>query len=636
VKDKTIPSLFAAGLAAAPLSALAQAETQNQSEPVEEIIIVGARQPIPRNELGSAVSVVDRAALEARQVPILSKILRDLPGLAVSRTGPVGSQTQVRLRGAEGNHTLVLIDGIEATDPVGNFEFDFGDLVTTGLERVEVIRGPQSALYGSEAIGGVINVVTRTPEPGLDIEALGEGGSRGTARFGATVSGGTETVGASFSAGYHDTAGVSASPTGPEDDGYENLTLSGKAIAEPMEALELGVTGRYVDGETEFDIQDFATGEVVDADRLREFRAFYGRAYGKLALFDEAWSHQVSAELTDTDTDNIFDGAFENSFEGRRTKFEYQTTLDLAWMSVTGAVEHEDLDFESIGQTPQDPVNQNKDDDQTSLVGEWRGEPLSGLFLSAGVRKDFNDIFADETTWRVTSAYEATPTTRLHTSYGTGVADPTFFDRFGFFPDQFIGNPDLQPESAEGWDIGVTQQFFDRRVELDATFFYSDLEDEIVSSFDPDTFLSTVENQAGESDRKGVELTLSATPFDGLTLDGAYTYLDAEEPDGSREVRRAEHIASITATYRSPDDRAEVSLDFDYNGEQDDLDFSAFPAQRVTLDSFLLVTLAGRYRVTEALEAFARVENLFDEDYQNVLGFNTPGIGAFAGLRVRF
>ena len=614
----------------------AQTVVDGRQGPVEEILVTGAREPLPRKQLGSAVSVLDSDALLARQVPLLSQVLRDLPGLAVSRTGPVGSQTQIRIRGAEGNQTMVLIDGIEASDPVSSFEFDFGTLMATGVERIEVIRGPQSALYGSEAIGGVISIITRRPEEGFDIEALGEGGSFGTARFGATVSGGAERYGASVSAGYFDTQGVSASPTGDEDDGYENLTLSGKFIAQPLDSLELGVIGRYVDADSEFDNQDFLTGEVVDADRLRDFSAFYGRAYAKLDLLGGDWRHSLSAELTDTESDTFTDNVFENSFQGRRKKLEYQSTIALPLGALTAAVEHEDLDFEAIGPDPSAPLNQKRDDEQTSIVGEWHGELLAGLFLTAGLRHDRNDIFADETTWRAAAAYELTESTRLHASGGTGVSDPTFFDRFGFFPDQFVGNPDLTPETARGWDAGITQQVWKQRLEIDATFFASTLEDEIVSAFDPVTFLSTVENQAGESDRKGVELSIHAEPIAGLSLDGAYTYLDAEEPDGSKEIRRAEHIASVTATYRLPDDRAEISLDFDYNGEQDDLDFSTFPATRVTLDEFLLVTLAARYRLFEGVEAFARIENLLDEDYRNVLGFNTPGIGAFAGLKVRY
>ena len=629
----TVSSLSAlCVLGALPL----KAQPMQGNDIIEELIVTGSREPIATGDLGASFSILDSDAIEARQVPVLSSLLRDLPGLAVSQTGPVGSQTQIRIRGAEGNQTLVLIDGIEATDPVGNFEFDFADLLSTGVERIEVIRGPQSALYGSEAIGGVINIRTRRPEPGLKLEALGEGGSFGTARVGGTLSGGTEAIGGTLSVGYMDTSGVSASPTGPEDDGYENLTLSGKIIARPADHIELGVIGRYVSAESEFDAQNFATGQVIDADELRKFDAFYGRVYGRIDLFEGAWRHSVSGELTDTDSDNFNADAFVNSFEGQRAKVEYQTTVRLDIMQITGAVEHEEMDFTAIGPTPDDPVNQDKSDDQTSFVGEWRASPLDGVTVSASVRHDINDTFADETTWRTGLSWQVMESTRLHSGAGTGVSDPTFFDRFGFFPGQFMGNPDLIPEQAFGWDIGIEQSFWDGRGLVDATFFASELEDEITQTFDFATFISTAVNQPGKSERRGVELSGRVLPLPGLRLDAAYTYLDADEPDGSREIRRAKHIASVSVDYRFLDDTAGVNLDFDYNGEQDDLDFSTFPAARVSLDSFLLVTLAARYEIIEGLEAFARVENLLDENYRNVLGFNTPGIGAFAGLRARY
>ncbi len=603
---------------------------------LEEVIITATREPVNAGMLGASFSVIDRTRLEDRQNPVLSDILRDLPGLSISPTGPKGAQTQIRIRGAEGNHTLVLIDGIEATDPASNFEMDFADILTTGVERVEFIRGPQSALYGSEAIGGVINILTRDPVEGLDIEAMGEGGSFGSMRFGATVSGGVDKIGATASIGYFDTKGISASPTGPEKDGYENLTVSGKIVAQPRDGLTLGVTARHVSAETEFDAMDFVTAKVVDQDLVRRFDAFYGRAYGSLALFDEAWLHHAAVELTTTDTDNFIDGAFDNAFEGERFKAHYQSTVALAGTALTGAVEYEELTFKAINANPADPSNQQKKDDQISLVGEWRGDLDETLFLTFGIRRDFNNVFTDETTWRAAVSYWLAPGTQIRGSYGTGVSDPTFFDRFGFFPDQFQGNPDLTPEKARGWDIGVRQDFFDDRLAVDIAWFSSDLRDEIISVFDMDTFLSSVANQVGKSKRKGLELTARYSPSQALFFDFSYTWLDAKDPDGAREVRRARHQVNASATGRFLDDRGRVTLAINYNGKQDDLDFSTFPPSTVRLEAYTLVTLSASWQLMDGLELFGRVENLLDETYQSVLGFNTPGVGAYAGLRMRF
>ncbi|MFQ5347236.1 MAG: TonB-dependent receptor domain-containing protein, partial [Rhodothalassiaceae bacterium] len=377
-------------------------------------------------------------------------------------------------------------------------------------------------------------------------------------------------------------------------------------------------------------------GAGGDADRRRAFDAFYGRVYADLSLLDDIWTQALSLALTDTASDTFADGAFVSRFAGRRWKLVYQSTLTTGLGALTAAVEHEALDFTSRAADPADPSNQKQSDDQTSFVGEWRSDVAARAFLTVGVRRDLNGTFADATTWRATASYRLAQTLRLHGSYGTGVSDPTFFDRFGFFPDFFVGNPDLRPEKARGWDAGVTYRTPGDDLRLDVTYFASELRDEITPSFDVVTFLSSVENQAGVSDRKGVEFSGEARLGGHLHLRASYTYLDATEPDGSREVRRAKQIASLGAVYRLPEERGELSLALDYNGRQDDLDFSTFPATRVVLDDFLLATLSLRYRLLEGVDLIARLENALDADYRNVFGFNTPGIGAFAGLSLRF
>ncbi|GER05097.1 hypothetical protein JCM17846_27790 [Iodidimonas nitroreducens] len=265
-----------------------------------------------------------------------------------------------------------------------------------------------------------------------------------------------------------------------------------------------------------------------------------------------------------------------------------------------------------------------------------RSDVWPGLYFTLGVRHDLNGDFKDATTWRSTASWQLPAAIRLHGSFGTGVSDPTFFDRFGFFPGQFIGNENLSPEKAKGWDLGLEKSWLDEKLVFDLTWFSSTLRDEIVSVFDATSFLSSVENQIGKSDRRGVELSLRYQPHDNLEIFGSYTWLDAEEPDQSREVRRARHQASLSGTWRFLSQRGSLTASAQYNGDQDDLDFSVFPAQRVVLDDFVLMTLAARYRLFDGVDAVARLENALDQSFQTVLGFNTPGLGAFAGIRAAF
>lgn len=616
-----------------------QQEQKKPASPLEEIVVLGARVPQLLRRAPSAIRVIDQDWIEARGVAQVSLLLRDVPGLEVSRTGPIGSQTQVRIRGGEGNHTLVLLDGIEMNDPVSGFELDFADLMTTGISRIEVLRGPQSALYGSEALGGVIDIVTRLPQAARDFALNAEGGSFGTFRIDGFAGLVGERTKAGLSAAFMRTDGVSASPSGPEKDGYRNVTVNGKLVSRPSERLEVGLVARYVDARSEFDRQDFFSGLVLDANNVRRFTGFYGRGYARLSLLGGRWTHLVAADFTDTDTDNFANGDFSGSFSGGRQKLIWQTSLKFetgpALQRLTAALEYEHFDFSAKGPSPDSPQNQKQNDRQVSFVGEYHARLGERIDIGLGVRHDDNRTFRNDTTWRTAASWSVSEAILLHTSYGTGNADPTFFERFGFFPGSFVGNPDVRPERGRGFDAGVriapSDGFY-----LDVTGFRSILKNEIATVFNFDTFTSTVENRQGKSKRRGVEVSLSWWPLFDLRLLGSYTYLKAREANGAIEVRRPKHIASFGGTWFLAGGRGEANLDIGYHGRQRDFDFSTFPAPRVPLSAYWLASAALRYRLAGPFWLTARVENLFDSRYQDVLGFNTPGIGVFGGLTARY
>jgi vitamin B12 transporter len=265
------------------------------------------------------------------------------------------------------------------------------------------------------------------------------------------------------------------------------------------------------------------------------------------------------------------------------------------------------------------------------------------------VRHDWNSDFGDNTSWRVTGAYGLADTgTHLRAAFGTGSKNPTFTERFGFFTEEsdpfFVGNPDLQPEESNGWEVGAGQDFAGGRIRLALTWFRQDLEDEIDGFvFDPSRGVFTAMNLGGRSRRRGLEFSGRFGIAGGLELAADYTWLDATQPDAFtdaqvREVRRPEHNANVNLDWRFAGDRARLNLNVGFNGEQEDAYFPppAFAAVPVTLDGFVLVTLAGSWRFGDHAELFGRIENLLDDDYEEVVGFSEPGIGAFAGLRLAF
>lgn len=640
-----VPALLLVLLCVSPARADLESEPLSQRR-WEEIVVVAGRVPRPAREVGSTLTVLDADDIHARQIDLGSELLREVPGVAVNRSGQVGNVTQVRIRGAEGNHTLVLLDGIEANDPGFGSEFNFANLLTYGVSRIEVLRGPQSALYGSEAIGGVISITTTVPEAGFGASAEVEGGSYGTSRIGASVSGASDAVSALVSAVRYDTDGISASAIEPEKDGYRTVALHGKLDAHLGDHLSARLVLHRSDNRVQTDRQDFdfpptaTEGLIVDSNGHTESAQDYGLLALNAEQLDGHWLQRAAFGYTDTSTDNFADGLRNGGNRGRRKKFEYQSTLRMGkgrWHhDLTGGIQRERLDFTGLSATVAG-ANQSRSDAQTSLIAEYAVSHARDGSLSVSVRHDDNDRFEDATTVRATASWLArSSATRFHGSYGEGITDPSFVELFGFVPSSFVGNPDLRPEQSTGWDLGVAQALDGGRALLDVTYFHATLTGEITTVFDFDTFTSTAVNQQGDSNRRGVEIAFDAAVGTAWSVHGTYTWLDATEPDGRREVRRPQHSGSLDLDYTFLGGRGNLNLGALFNGSRQDAEFiPATPATRVTLDGYTVVNAAIGYQVTPRLELFARGENLLDEDYTEVFGYRSPGSAVYLGMRAR-
>ncbi len=600
------------------------------------ITVTASREPVPVALSGTAITVIDRDTIDALSLPLVKDYLTLSPSVSVSQSGPLGAQTQVRIRGAEANHTLTFIDGIDVTDPASSGEFRYETLLGGGVARIEVLRGPQSALWGSQAIGGVINILTRT-DTGLYGEA--EGGSLGTFRggVGGGVAIGTTTT-LSGQTSYLHSDGYDIANVGGDKDGYENFTVHAKLATKPTENTDFSLVGRYVNSNSEFDDFDFNLGVPQDRPLSTRSRQLALRAQVGLSLFDDRWTQQASADFTDTANINRDGGAFQNRSDGGRYALRYQTSLTAetgtARHRVTAAFEHDRERFESTDADPTAFSNQSRSRLQTSLVGEYRLDVAEWIGGGLAVRRDWNNSFADTTTVRATAAITPGGGLALHGSYGTGVADPTFFDLYGFFPGFFIGNPGLKPERSRGWDLGAGWK--DDSYGIDITWYHATLDDEIVSTFDFTSFLSGVANASGRSRREGLEVSASATPVKGLRLAATYAYLDASEQRVAaglqlREVRRPRHSGSVSASYvgKTFDLAASAAI----TGARGDTDFARFAAVR--LAPYTLLTVSGAWHLTPHIDLTGRIENALDSTYQDVFAYRTPGLTAHAGVRVR-
>lgn len=617
---------------------------------IEDTIVVSAhRIPVAQEAAGSSVSTADRTLIDQRQTVFLTDLLQTMPGTAVSRTAAAGSQSQVRIRGAEANQVLVIIDGVEANDPAGNDEFDFSALTSYDVDHIELVRGPQSALWGSDAGAGVINITTRTGTAPFSGGAFLEGGSFGTGYGGARVaaSGTRGSVAAGVS--YYDSTGESAAAAGDEKDGYENLTLTFNSHLDATENVRLGFSARHRESTSEYDDYDFTTGLPADADVESDDSLLLLGADAKIDLFDNRWQQHLKLTWLDSEREQYTDGVADSSSTAEKLGIYYQSTLRLGERTdgndqqLIFALDHEREEFSQRGAASffGDP-NQDQDLDNTGYIAEYLIRPLAGLHLSASIRHDDNSDFDDITTYRLTSSYLIDATdSRVHASWGTGQKSPTFIERFGFFPDQFLGNPELEPEKTQGFDLGIEQSLFAGRASIDLTWFNEQLEDEIDGFvFDPNTFLFTAGNLDGESHREGVEVEFKSRLNSTFDARFSYTYVDSSQPDSgggsSREIRRPRHTAAMNLNQTLFDARGNLNLNLTYTGEQLDQFFPppTYSATTQKLDGYLLLDLALSYSLTERITVYSRATNLFDEDYRNVIGFQSPGRAVYAGIRM--
>lgn len=619
---------------------------------LESMTVTASRNPVPRWEAGSTLTIIDRIEIERRQTPYVTDLLRGVPGLSVNQQGGVGKFSQVRVRGAEANHVLVMIDGVEVNDMTRADDFDFSTLTTSDIERIEVVRGPQSSLWGSDALAGVINIITRQVDRPLEANASIEAGSFGSKQISGSIGLRGDDHAFRLGASHLSVGGTNIAVTGAEDDGYRTTSFNAKADWQAHKAVRFAANARVTDIQNDTDTGGI-TGIPVDSDGQSDTLLVYAAANVKASFFKDNWTHRIGGSWSRTDNKDkdLLDGT-SGRVQGDKYSVDYQTDIRFvtpqlvsAEHLVTFALDYEERFFKQRGPISfgADP-NQNRKIDTLGYVGEYRVRLFDVTTISGSVRYDDNSDFDDVTTFRVSLSQRLSSWgTALSVAYGTGQKDPTFFDRFGFsagglFP--FVGNSNLAPERSKGWEVGVKQSLLDDRVLIGATVFSERLEDEINGFvIDLTTFTSSAENVVGKSHRDGFELSANAALTDHLSVSASYTYLDANQIDlatGNRsdEVRRPRHQGVASMNYILQNGRGNINLHLTHSGDQDDVMFLApvFAPQRVSLNNFTLLGFSGSWRLLEQLSVFVRAENMLDSDYQEVFGYQAPGASAYLGV----
>ncbi len=611
----------------APLCVLATGVSALETTPTEsEIIIIGARAPIPREEITAAVSVLDESELEALGSVFVVDALRAIPGVAVNRSGPAGALTQVRLRGSEANHVLVLIDGVEASNPFSG-AFSFNAMPTSGVSRVEVLRGEQSALWGSDAIGGVINIVTTPTKTKNAAGAFAEYGSFESFRAGANAQGLFGKARMFGNASYGSSDGYDVSNTSGEKDSYDNFTALTGFDAPLGTFAALKTRARFTRNKSEFDADTDLDGRLNDA--ALQLRQNQFDALAEITAQNMGGHLQHILKSTYTNTQDVNGGTRSNGF---RTQVSYQVNGD--WQ--TGATEHH---FTLLGEVTREIYknnagpgalqNQKRRNTGYALAADYR-LVNNNLVLNASARRDTYSLFANTNTWRVGAAYAFAPLKgRLRASAGQGIKNPGFFELFGFFPDFFVGNADLKTEKSTGFELGWEQDLGPAQLSLSG--FSSRLKDEIFTDFG--VFPFTANNRPGKSRRRGLEIEGSWPVSSAVTLNGSATILHTSQGN-VREIRRPKFLASASVHWQPASEPFGLSLAAEHNGKMTDTDFGSFAT--INLKSYTLVHGTAHYDIGENIQVYVRGDNLLDENYSEVFGFAGQGRGIYGGIRAKF
>jgi len=571
-----------------------------------------------RTETGTAVTVFDAEYIEKKQAKTVAEVLQNAPGVAVSSNGGIGQTTSVFIRGASSTNTVVVIDGVKVTDQSSSGGgFNFANLTTDGIERIEVIRGSQSALWGSDALGGVINITTKKGTEGVHTSANIEFGPDNYAKQSVNINGANKKAHYSLSASHLSTDGDSAK-TGtaddPDDDGYVNRLISLKGGYQFTPLFSVDAVGRYSDSENDYDAYGYVEGQ--DNTVYGTNTTHLAKINTHLNLLDNRWNNRLSFSYSDTTSENFDPNGWSGTYSENSGE-TYKGELQSDYLLTTGDSKHR---FTVAGEIQKDYFNawsvaDEQKMDSSAVIGEYHLDWNSKLFFTGSARHDFNSQFDDTSTYKLALSAWATDTIRLHTSHGTGVKNPTFSQLFGAY-----ATPDLNPETSISTDIGIEYNFVDGSGYVDLTLFDAQYDDGIRWNSD----LFAYENQ--DEKVQGIELSSFVQLTEKYNVSGQYSYIETE--DGTEDklelLRRPKHSASITNSYQFTD-KFSADLGINYVGERFDVGY-------IELDDYILVNISASYQLTDRFSVYGRIENVFDEEYVVVTDYDTDPLSAYIGV----
>lgn len=643
---------FVLALAILPFNVYSQEEQEKEkvstSSIQHEIVVTATRLETPAREIASSVTVLTREKLEQSKKATVIEALQEVLGVSIIQNGPPGAAASVFIRGANSEHTLILMDGVELNDPISpSRSFDLAHLTLDNVERIEILRGPQSTLYGSDALGGVVNIITKKGQGKPKFSLSSVAGSYGTIITSAGINGSTERMQYSLGTSYFRSDGFSAASANyegnEEKDGYRNLTIWGRLGFRLSDNLDVDLILRTLN--TQIDIDNAGGAQGDDPNNVQDYNALFIKAEIRNLMLNNRWELKLGLSLVDydrqhenpTDEAHLLDSD-NGFFKSKLFKIDWQNnfflhetntfTLGIDYQREQGESEYNSDGiwgpFSSIFPSRRAHVTGFYLQDQIRLANQF--------FATVGLRLDDHSQFGSALTYRFAPAFfiEATQT-KFRATYGTAFKSPSLYQLYA--PGTLlgpIGNAELNPEKSIGWDIGVEQQLLGGKVLLAVTYFYNDYKDLI--NFD---FLQGYMN-IGKAESKGTEILIQARPFDDMSFNATYTRTEAKDKDTDTDLlRRPKQKFSASLNYNFQK-KGNVHLTFIRIGEQDDMDFSTWPSTRLTLPGYSLLNAAVSFNFASNFQIFFRMDNIFNEEYEMVKGYGTPGFSVYGGVNLTF
>ena len=613
-----------------------------------EVIVTATRLETPAKEIASSVTVITREKLEQSKKATVIEALQEVLGVSIIQNGPPGAAASVFLRGANSEHTLILMDGVELNDPISpSRSFDLAHLTLDNVERIEILRGPQSTLYGSDALGGVVNIITKKGQGKPKFSLSSVAGSYGTIISSAGINGSTERMQYSLGTSYFRSDGFSAASANyegnEEKDGYRNLTIWGRLGFRLSDNLDVDLILRTLN--TQIDIDNAGGAQGDDPNNVQDYNALFIKTQIRNLMLNNRWELKLGLSLVDYDRqhENSTDEAHlldsdNGFFKSKLFKIDWQNNLFLHEtntfsLGIDYQQEQGESEYNSDGiWGPYSSIFPSRRAHVTGFYLQDQIRLANQFFATLGLRLDDHSQFGSAVTYRLAPAFfiEATQT-KFRATYGTAFKSPSLYQLYA--PGTFlgpIGNAELNPEKSIGWDIGVEQQLLGGKILLAVTYFYNDYKDLI--NFD---FLEGYVN-IGKAESKGAEILIQARPFDDMSFNAAYTRTEAKDKDTDADLlRRPKQKFSASLNYNFQK-KANINLTFIRIGEQDDMDFSALPYTRLTLPSYSLLNAAVSFNFASSFQIFCRLDNIFNKEYEMIKGYGTPGFSVYGGVNFIF